>query len=424
MLADVRKMVQDAWEFFAPPLIYASVAALFFWYLCGSAPLARLTTGIVNSREVLFSSNTTALLEKYSLTALVPLIALFLISVIAYSLTRVVFGLAGLLPLNLITWSGSILESLTHTDSRWRQYLARYPGSSTSDLIDYAIAKARLEKRDDLLTNVDYWRKSSGHASQLFEFSKFLLVWTIGCAALSLVLPDATQFTYRRVALMLVVVISFGLVAACRHAFAVQQEAYAKLRTARVLLDSEVPSDREEAPSKDMAPVSNEDFKAWEQMRDQPWWRIGLRLMESSRMLKFYEYLPEWRHRSDKNLWLQAILQNNLNILWFIIGAVMIWLLSGLSFWLGLLLFVGYVSVTIIDCLIVGVMLAGTVGRTLVVMIKHRIPDELLELVPDSVLARLQPLDKQQYWLTAAAMRTAEAIVAIFLSRVLAAYFF
>jgi hypothetical protein len=42
VLGDIRKLIHDAWEFFAPSLLRLAVAAIFFWCACDSAPLISL----------------------------------------------------------------------------------------------------------------------------------------------------------------------------------------------------------------------------------------------------------------------------------------------------------------------------------------------------------------------------------------------
>jgi len=415
-------MVYDAWSFFAPPLIYLAFAAVMFLYVCGSEPVYSLV-GVVKERaDFIASPSTSALLDKYKLTALVPVIALFVAALIAYSINRLVFGIAGLLPFNLITSPGSIIAARVQLDPRWQQHITRYGMPSADQLIDYTITKARFEKREQFVSNVDSWQQSAGKAAQLFFFSKFLLVWTIACAALSVTLPDATPFTYKRVALLLILVILFGLFSACRHAYAYRQLAYAKVNAAQVLLSSEIPREMEQNDQNSQDETNK--YERWKTLEDRPWWRVGLGLMESWPMLRYYEYLAVDYPRSGNNLWRQGILRNSLNILWFIMGALLVWLLSKLSWWIGCFLFVGYVSVTIIDCLTIGVLLIGTWGRALLVWLKSRLPDDITDLLSQGLLARITRAERQEYWLAAASTRVVEAFVAIILSRMLASYFF
>jgi hypothetical protein len=282
------------------------------------------------------------------------------------------------------------------------------------------IAKARYEKQEALLSNLESWQRTSGRAYELFSFSKFLLAWSVGCAALSSTLPDATPLSYSRVVLIVLLVICFGLFSACRHAYAMEQLTYARLNTAEVMLDSEAP--KEDKPdsetSKPQESVSSGNFQ------ERPWWRVGLGLMEWWRMLKHYDYLALAHPSSNQRMWLQGILRNSSNVLWFIMAAVIIWLLSKLSWWVGCFLYVGYVSITIINCLTIIVLLIGAFGRSAIAVLKPWLLKKYSWLLPKNAFDGFSITREDEYWLTAAGLRGVEGLVAIMLCRILARYFF
>jgi hypothetical protein len=203
LLGDIRKIINDAWEFFAPPLIRLAIMAAFFWYVCGAEPLSRVWGYLGAHAPVLAGENVQAFLTRFNLTALAPVIGLFLISLLAYSANRIVFGVASLIPIQLFT-SSTLIEKLVGGDPGWRKHLELSPGIGASQVIDYALARAHLEKKVYLLSGVDYWSKKAGSYSLLFSFATFLLTWSVACAVLSVMLrdKDSAHFTYGRMTLL------------------------------------------------------------------------------------------------------------------------------------------------------------------------------------------------------------------------------
>jgi hypothetical protein len=160
MLADIRKIIHDAWEFFTPPLLYLVVMALLFLYICGSGPLVAFGAQLGELLARVDTLVLTTFLDQYKLTALVPFFVLFLLAVLAYLVNRVVWGVQSLLPVHLTTWVGAVIEERVRLEPAWGPHLERYKPLSATDLIEYLIAKARTEKQEALLAGVDSWARN------------------------------------------------------------------------------------------------------------------------------------------------------------------------------------------------------------------------------------------------------------------------
>jgi hypothetical protein len=427
IFGDVRRIINDAFEFFAPPAIEASIAVFVFWYVCGVGPLERLLNLLKTQVSFLATTDVTGVLGKYNLTALVPIAILFVFAVLTYVTNRIIFGVATLLPINIITTS-DLIELRLNEDPFWQDYMKDKRPFSGYRLVNYAVAKARYEKKEALLVNLDYFQKESARASQLFAFGKFLLAWTIACGVLSLKLDGATPFSYDRIFLLLLLVIVFGVYCACKYACIKEQLSYAQLDVARAVLetDNSIKSAIEAATSE---PLTEEQRSQARQsrmtfLRTRRWWWLGLRLMDLWQMLKYYRFRETVFVDPRKNVVLQATLQNSVNILWFILGALLVWIVSRFSWWLSSVLFVGYLSVTIVDCLLVLLLVASTIWRSTSGRIRLALPASLKEMLPSEVITETVTLKQEQYWLVVSGLKCLEGVLGLLLSRLLATYLF
>lgn len=418
LLGDIRKLIHDAWEFFTPPLIKMGIALGFFWYVCDVGPLVGLAEFARTQTAAFPATDVQGFLERYNLTALMPLAALFLVSVLAYSVNRVISGVAALLPFRFTT-SGRPMERLVMADPVLRRHWAAN-AENIGSLIESALAKARYEKHESLLSSVEHWQKEWVRVYGMFAFAQFLVAWTVACAALSVTVEDAVHFTFARVVLLLGGVLIFGVYSACKVAGAQEQLDYAKLHVARVVL-----ADKELA-----SPATAPGFKAevsaaaHRAARKERWWYVGTGLMfDWWRMLRVYRY-DDYPHYVRRPL-LQALLNHGNNLVWFIASPLLIVVLSRFSWWAGVILFVGYMSVTIIDCVLVTATVTAVGWRVAAARLRGFLPEGLLdEEEEQDELARRGDNTAKIYAFGTAAVRLAGAAVGILMSSVLAKLLF
>jgi hypothetical protein len=438
MLGDIRKLIHDAWEFFAPPMLRVAVVALFFWYVCGPVPLVNLLQFIEGQASLVAGTNAQGLLEKYNLTALLPVAALFVVSLLAYSANRIVFGVAALLPVRLS--SGSILERKAFDDSRWRAHMEWHPRAGIHNMVESALAKARHDKEEYLLKTVDYYQREVGRIFQLFTFAQFLLMWTVACAVLSVTVQGAMHFTYGRVFLLLAGVIFFGVYSACAYADATEHLAGSQLYAALALLERDETKQGKGQATKtvDAERHSEDRSREWAERgnyyRSQPWWWIGLGLMDWWRMLRFFRYREPMYWSPEKGFWVHVLLKNTTNTVWFIIGAMSIRMMAGISWWAACAFFVVYVSVTITDFLLMFFSLIAIVISSAASRISKYIPEEFRQLLDsaktDQDRARTErrvfTAPRETEWLIYAttAFRVLEVVIAVVMGRALAVYLF
>jgi hypothetical protein len=368
--------------------------------------------------------NITSILERYNLTTLLPLATIFLLAVVVYVINRVIFGIAALLPIN-IGYTGDRLERMLHEDPSMQKHLKRYLPFSGFTLVEFALAKARSQKEEALLRNIDNAQKATGRNNELFTFAKFLLAWTVACSVFSMTVRDATTFTYSRLSLLLFTVIVLGIYAACKFAKSVEYLVYAQVNTVRIVLMNE-----SESPIKTSDPTDDEikeDAMQYEQrrmriefLRRQRWWYLRLRLMDWWEMLGYYRHYDPGYIGSDKKRLLQAVLRNSANIIWFIFGALLIAILGRFSWWLRSGLFVGYVSITIVNCLLIAFLLGSVTGKLLLSRIRSKLPESIGEFLPAEPATTITVREDHQYLLTLAAVRLVEAVIAVVLCRALA----
>ena len=116
ILGDLRIIINDVWDFFAPPLIKFSIALFFFWYICGSAPFYAFNDSVANTASFWDATKITNFFEQYKLTSLLPIAALFVVAIFAYTINRIIFGVAALLPVN-IGYSSDRIERMIQEDA-------------------------------------------------------------------------------------------------------------------------------------------------------------------------------------------------------------------------------------------------------------------------------------------------------------------
>lgn len=384
LFGDIRKLIHDAWEFFAPPLIKAGIALACFWYVCGGGPLDRLTGFAVSRAAALPSAGVQKVLADYNLTALVPLAALFLLAIIAYTADRLIYGVAALLPLRFVK-VGDPADRIAASDPvLGRHYSADDPAGVRS-LVEAALAKARYEKNDWLLGGVESWEREDGRAFGLFAFAQFLVVWAVACASLSAVIVGAERPTPGRMFLLLVAILVFGVYAVCRVAHAGEQLSYARIEVARTVLagaDGFVPP---VAPGEQGRARRGEDGDGGGERRrprDEPWWFIRTGVMDWTRMLRHYRFYDHPKYPPRPRL--QALLDHGAHLIWFVAWALLIRFVGGFSPWAGLALFVVYASVVLIDCVLAAVTAAATGWRSAAAWLRRVLPEEVFGAWPES----------------------------------------
>ena len=431
ILGDVRTIINDAWDFFAPPLIKFSIALFFFWYICGGEPFYLVREGITNAAPSWDTAKVTAFLDQYKLTSLLPIAALFLVAVFAYVINRIIFGVAALLPVN-IGYTSDRIERMIQEDPLMQNQLASFPPYPGYMLVEFALAKARAQKEEALLRNVDNLEKASGRDHNLFSFAKFLLFWTVACCVLSLTVSGATKFSYSRVNLLAFTVIVFGVYAACRYAKSLEYLGYAQVHIVRLMLmgDNYLAKSKPSftvvypEPKDDSRRLHEERQMRIEYLRRQDWWFLSLRLMDWWEVLRYFRHYDRGYIKSDPKLLLQALLRNSTNILWFVMGALLIVILTRFSWWLGVGLFVGYVSITIVDCLLTAFLLGAITIKLSNAAITKVLPEIITGFLAEKPSRSIGPMEDAQYHITVGVIRLVEAGLAISLCRVLGRHFF
>jgi hypothetical protein len=430
ILGDLRTIINDAWDFFGPPLIKFAIALFFFWYICGSEPFYDLRDNFKTAAASWDPVKVTNFFDTYKLTSLLPIAALFLIAVFVYVINRIIFGVAALLPVNL-GYSSDRIERMIQEDPMMQKHLESFPSYSGYMLVDFALAKARSQKEEALLRNVDNLEQERNRKYGLFTFAKFLLAWTIACCVLSLTVSSATVFTYSRVILLLFTVFIFGVYAASKYAKSLEYLGYAQVQVVRLMLLGENYLAKPKPAATVVYPERQEDKYRREQrrrtieyLRQSDWWFLSLRLMDWWEVLRYYRHYDPGTINSDRKRFLQTVLRNSANILWFIIGALLIWISAKFSWWLGVALFVGYVSITIVDCLLVVLLVGAVTFRSLSAVFTAKLPAIITDFLPAKPEIEIGIVDDWQYRLTVVAIRLLEGLFAIILCRALANYFF
>jgi hypothetical protein len=430
ILGDVRTIINDAWDFFAPPLIKFSIALFFFWYICGSEPFYTVKDVVINATSSWNAGKVIDFLDKYKLTSLLPIAALFLVAVFAYVVNRIIFGVAALLPLN-IGYTGDRIERMIQEDPMMQKHIESFPPYSGYMLIDFALAKARSQKEEALLRNVDSLEKASSRNHSLFSFAKFLLFWTVACCVLSLTVSGATVFSYSRVNLLAFTVIVFGIYAASRYAKSLEYLGYAQVHIVRLMLMGDDYLTKNKPAFSVVYPEPKDESRRREErqmrieyLRRQDWWFLSLSLMDWWEVLRYFRHYDPGYIKSDRRLLLQALLRNSTNILWFIMGALLIVILTKFSWWVGVVLFVGYVSITIVDCLLVTFLLGAVTIKLLITALTTVLPEIIIGFLPEKPKRAIETREDDQYRITVGAIRLVEAWLAIVLCRVLASHFF
>jgi hypothetical protein len=442
VFSDIRQLIHDTWEFFAPPFIRLTISVLIFWYICGNGPLVKVWQLVETQASSLASSTVISVFEKYNFTALMPIILLFLISIFAYVGNRIIYGISALLPLNISFFSQGFITQQVWYDPIFRRRLEskKFSDPEINDFINNTIAKARIEKQESFkiesyLSRIDYLERESGRVFSSFSFAKFLLVWTIACAVLSRILADATPFTFGRLFLLLILVILFGIYSICNYASNEENLLIAKIRAARVILAADdstpVTKDCTETHQEALEIQIQSEMPEVIRLQGERWWGLTPGLTDWWKTLKYFYYRYHFDFvffspYEDKNLLLQAILRNNTITCWFVFGAVLIWLLSKLSWWVGCILFIGYVSFTFVDFLLVTFLAVPIFGQAIFARLKDRLPLILIELLPMEPQKNLTTMEMKQkkYRLTLAALRIIESSIGIFLSTLLARFLF
>lgn len=430
ILGDVRTIINDAWNFFAPPLIKFSIAVFFFWYICGSAPLYALKDSFIGVASSWDPGKLTQFFDTYKLTSLLPVAAIFLIALFAYVIDRIIFGVAAFLPINL-GYTGDRIETMIAEDPVIQKHLDSFPAYSGFMLVAFALNKARAQKEEALLRNLDLLEKQSGRNYSLFSFAKFLLAWTVACCVLSLTVRGATVFTYSRVNLLAFAVIAFGVYAASECAKSFEQLAYAQVYIVRLVLMGDNDLVKPKPAATVVYPQPQEDIHRYEErrmrieyLRRQDWWFLSLRLMDWWNVLRNFRHYDPGSINSDPKRVLQAVVRNSANILWFIIGALLIVIFAKLSWWLGVALFVGYVSITIVDCLLVALLAGALITKLLVSTFRSRLPAIITDFLPAKPRKTFEVAEDNQFRLTVGGVRIVEAVLAIILCNALGGHFF
>lgn len=436
ILGDLRIIINDVWDFFAPPLIKFSIALFFFWYICGSAPFYAFNDSVANTASFWDATKITNFFEQYKLTSLLPIAALFVVAIFAYTINRIIFGVAALLPVN-IGYSSDRIERMIQEDAMMQKHLESFSPFSGYMLVNFALAKARSQKEEALLRSVDSLEKQMGRDYNLFSFAKFLLVWTITCGVLSLTISSATAFTYSRLSLLTFTVIVFGIYAASKHAKSLEYLGYAQVEVVRQMVIGQDYLTEEKLTAEKRAVVdgSTEVQSELKKRRDQErqmrieylkrsdWWFLSLRLMDWWEILGHFRHYDPGYIRSDPRLLLQALLRNSVNIWWFIIGWILINILGKFSWWLGVGLFIGYVSITIVDCLLIVLLIGAVSLKSLRSSLISKLPEVITDFLPPKPERAIEVSEDGQYRITVAAVRLVEAVLALMLCRALATHF-
>ena len=430
ILGDLRTIINDAWDFFAPPLIKFSIALFFFWYICGSEPVYAVRDGLANAASSWDAGKVTDFLEKYKLTSLLPFAALFLIAVFAYAVNRIILGIAALLPVN-IGYTSDRIERMIQEDPMMQKQLESFPQYSGYMLVDFALTKARSQKEETLLRNVDSLEKTRDRNHGLFSFAKFLLFWTVACCVLSLTVSGATVFSYSRVNLLTFTVIVFGVYAASRYAKSLEYLGYAQVHIVRLMLMGDDYLAKNKPAFTVVYPEPKDETRRREErqmridfLRRQDWWYLSLRLMDWWEVLRYFRHYDPGYIKSDRKLLLQALLRNSANIPWFIMGALLIVILGKFSWWLGVGLFVGYVSITIVDCLLVVFLVGAVTIKLSIATFMTKLPEIIIDFLPKKPERSIKTMEDHQYLFTVGAIRLVEAVLAIILCKQLARHFF
>jgi hypothetical protein len=284
VVGDVTKAINDAWEFFLPATIRAFVAVAIIALLGGMAPLRAALHSLASALASVDVRGLAELLDKYKLTPLVPVVTLFVLATLAYSFNRIVFVVAGLIPIGLSHSQTTLLLAKCSGASVWYRmsYIAT-PGE-LAQAIDLELAKARVVGEQVLLENLDYWTKRQIDHLQQFGFAKFLALWSVAWTLILVHTAGVPPGMFTRLLLLLLLNLGWASIALLRALYAIEQTAHAKI-SAMVLLFTVL--------NRPCTSIGDEKKTFIDRQVDvlgnQGWWWITVGSVDWARMVKDFD---------------------------------------------------------------------------------------------------------------------------------------
>ncbi len=240
VVGDVTKAINDAWEFFLPTTIRAALATAVLAALGGVTPLTAALRRAGTTLSSIDIRNTADLLDKYKLTPLVPVVALFGLATLAYTFNRIVFAVANLIPIALTHSETTLLMRDCSGASAW--YYMPYVDTPDAlvQAIELELAKARAGDYQAAVRNVDYWGERTNEQLQQFSFAKFLALWSVSCAfVLPQMLWAPPRGIFIRLLFVLALIAIWASISLLRTVYSIKQAAHAKISATVVLLTAQ-----------------------------------------------------------------------------------------------------------------------------------------------------------------------------------------
>lgn len=282
---NITSVVIELWDFVVPPLLKLALAIGLLAWLARPVyqeVLNRLRDAAVKIRD---NIETHPLVKSLGLEKLFPAVGLFILILVIYAGNEVILGIGWRLPIDIVTTQPASLLHLTSVERLvllWSQHpdleFWDIPAALDSDLHTLVLTHGK-----DILSNVQYWEKTSAAVTRWFYAVKFLIVFsTILCGIQIRRNLDPGKAVKRT--FIAILVLSSALVLLCGQMLYCQNQL---LTAKESLLVAAL-------PSKDLKPtvVANlkEKLKKIEMTQGQrSWWEV--RFVDSYSWITGIKYL-------------------------------------------------------------------------------------------------------------------------------------
>jgi hypothetical protein len=176
-VSEIRSAVQDLWSFFVPPIGRIMVALLILVLIGGSGLLSEVFLGISALLNQVDQAALMMVLEKFSLTPLVPVIGLFIFGFIIFAVDRLLKLLPSAIPVSFVQSDSALYGLHRKLGEIWRFAPEAENISQVFSILEHQLAAERLKDEKAALSNVDSWMESSDRCFRQQEFVRFLIVW-------------------------------------------------------------------------------------------------------------------------------------------------------------------------------------------------------------------------------------------------------
>lgn len=287
IVADIRGLIHDAWEFYAPSAVRLAIIMIIWLLLDDAGYFGFFVKSTSDGLKRLGESGAIATLDRFKLTALMPLLALFIISLLIYSADRIVFIIAALFPLDIAYSSSALYGMYRRLSHVWRWCPAIEDITQLFALMELTITKARLEGKEIVLEGLDSWQKKQRAISQQTQFLKFLVLWTLAVSLFFVTREGVSSLLVIRAGLISLSLLALLLLNVLREIYVIDQIASKKIWAVASLLalEGKKPLEPDDIRWQHIGP----HISAGENEAGKGWWWLQFRSMPWRRMIRNYK---------------------------------------------------------------------------------------------------------------------------------------